>query len=31
VTRHFRPHDQTIEVVWIFQTDPAGLIDRVVI
>jgi hypothetical protein len=31
VTRHFRPHDQPIEVVWIFQTDPAGLIDRVVI
>jgi hypothetical protein len=31
VTRHFRPHDQPIEVVWIFQTDSAGLIDRVVI
>jgi hypothetical protein len=31
VTRHFRPDAAPIEVVWIFQTDDAGLIDRVVI
>jgi hypothetical protein len=31
VTRHFRPNHAPIEVVWIFQTDDAGLIDRIVI
>ena len=31
VTRHFRPGAAPIEVVWIFQTDEAGLIDRIVI
>jgi hypothetical protein len=31
VTRHFRPNQATIEVVWIVQTDDAGLIDRIVI
>jgi hypothetical protein len=31
VTRHFRPNAAPIEVVWIFQTDDQGLIDRIVI
>jgi hypothetical protein len=31
VTRHFRAGAEPIEVVWIFQTDPAGLIDRIVV
>jgi hypothetical protein len=31
VTRHFRPNQDPIEIVWIFQTDEAGLIDRIVI
>jgi hypothetical protein len=31
VTRHFRPNQAPIEVVWIFQTDDQGLIDRIVI
>jgi hypothetical protein len=31
VTRHYRPDAPPIEVVWIFQTDDAGLIDRIVI
>jgi hypothetical protein len=31
VTRHFCPNQAPIEVVWIFQTDEAGLIDRIVI
>jgi hypothetical protein len=31
VTRHFRAGAAPIEVVWIFQTDPAGLIDRIVV
>jgi hypothetical protein len=31
VTRHFHLKAAPIEVVWIFQTDGAGLIDRTVI
>jgi hypothetical protein len=31
VTRHFRPNQAPIEVVWIFQTDGNGLIDRIVV
>jgi hypothetical protein len=31
VTRHYRPKQAPIEVVWIFQTDEASLIDRIVV
>jgi hypothetical protein len=31
VTRHLRPNPPPLEVVWILQTDDAGLIDRIVI
>jgi hypothetical protein len=31
VTRHYRPNASPIEVVWIFQTDGDGLIDRIVV